>query len=114
MHRLTVTLYSITVVQKRGNYMKFSNGCWLQQEGCECSTPQQVYFSKIEENKVTLCAPTNRITHRGDTLGGINLTLVITSPLPEVLRVQTYHHLGAVKKSPAFEINENCLPLTTS
>ena len=114
MHRLTVTLYSITVVQKRGNYMKFSNGCWLQQEGCECFTPQQVYFSKIEENKVTLCAPTNRITHRGDTLGGINLTLVITSPLPEVLRVQTYHHLGAVKKSPAFEINENCLPLTTS
>ena len=63
--------------------MKFSNGCWLQQEGCECFTPQQVYFSKIEENKVTLCAPTNRITHRGDTLGGINLTLVITSPLPE-------------------------------
>ena len=94
--------------------MKFSNGCWLQQEGCECFTPQQVYFNKIEENKVTLCAPTNRITHRGDTLGGINLTLVITSPLPEVLRVQTYHHLGAVKKSPAFEINENCLPLTTS
>ena len=69
--------------------MKFGNGCWLQQEGCECFTPQQVYFSKIEENKVTLCAPTNRITHRGDTLGGINLTLVITSPLPEVLRVQT-------------------------
>ena len=93
--------------------MKFSNGCWLQQEGCECFTPQQVYFSKIEENRVTLCAPTNRINHRGDTLGGINLTLVITSPIPEVLRVQTYHHLGAVKKSPAFEINENCLPLTT-
>ena len=93
--------------------MKFSNGCWLQQEGCECFTPQQVYFSKIEENRVTLCAPTNRINHRGDTLGGINLTLVITSPIPEVLRVQTYHHLGAVKKSPAFEISENCLPLTT-
>ena len=93
--------------------MKFSNGCWLQQEGCECFTPQQVYFSKIEENRVTLCAPTNRINHRGDTLGGINLTLVITSPIPEVLRVQTYHHLGAVKKSPAFEINETCLPLTT-
>ena len=93
--------------------MKFSNGCWLQQEGCECFTPQQVYFSKIEENRVTLFAPTNRINHRGDTLGGINLTLVITSPIPEVLRVQTYHHLGAVKKSPAFEINETCLPLTT-
>ena len=42
MHRLTVTLYSITVVQKRGNYMKFSNGCWLQQEGCECFTPQLI------------------------------------------------------------------------
>ena len=92
--------------------MKFSNGCWLQKEGCECFTPQQVYFSKIEEKEVTLCAPTSRINHRGDTLGGINLTLKITSPMKDVLRVQTYHHMGTVTKSPAFDlsIKEN-LPL---
>ncbi len=91
--------------------MKFSNGCWLQREGCGCFAPKEAYFIKIESNKVTICAPTAHITHRGDTLGGINLTLVITSPMEEVLRVQTYHHLGAVNPSPAFEINKNTIPL---
>lgn len=85
--------------------MKFSNGCWLQKEGCESFTPQQVYFSKLESNKMTLCTPTNRINHRGDTLGGVNLTIQISSPMPEVIRVQTHHYMGVVKKGPEFELN---------
>lgn len=84
--------------------MIFGNGCWLQKEGCGCFTPQEVYFEKVEETRVTLCLPTTRIMHRGATLGGINLTMVITSPAPEVLRVQTYHHMGALQKGPAFEL----------
>lgn len=84
--------------------MKFSNGCWLQKENCECFSPAQVYFSKVEENMVTICAPTSRINHRGDTLGGINLTIKITAPYPEVLRIQTYHHMGVQEKAPSFEI----------
>ena len=85
--------------------MKFGNGCWLQKEGCECFAPQQVYFVKTEPKKVTLCAPTGRINHRGDTLGGIVLTVEITSPMPEVIRVKTSHHLGVQKKGPDFELN---------
>ncbi len=84
--------------------MKFSNGCWLQREGYECFSPAQVYFSKIEENAVTICAPTSRINHRGDTLGGVNLTIVISAPFPEVLRVQTYHHMGIPEKDPHFDL----------
>ncbi|MBD5500969.1 MAG: alpha-xylosidase [Lachnospiraceae bacterium] len=84
--------------------MKFSNGCWLQKEGCSCFAPQEVYFSKIEDKKVTLCAPTIPITQRGDTLGGINLTLEITSPAPEIFRVRTYHYKGAIVDTPAFEL----------
>lgn len=84
--------------------MIFGNGCWLQKEGCGCFTPQEVYFEKVEETRVTLCLPTTRIMHRGATLGGINLTMVITSPAPEVLRVRTYHHMGALQKGPAFEL----------
>ena len=84
--------------------MIFGNGCWLQKEGCGSFTPQEVYFEKVEETKVTLCLPTSRIMHRGATLGGVNLTMVITSPAPEVLRVQTWHHMGALKKGPEFEL----------
>ena len=86
--------------------MIFGNGCWLQKENYACFTPQEVYFETIEETKVTLCLPTARIRHRGDTLGGINLTMIITSPAPEVLRVQTYHHMGALNKGPEFELEQ--------
>lgn len=85
--------------------MKFSNGCWLLKEGNACFSPQEVYYTKIEKKEVTLCAPTHKITHRGDTLGGANLTIRISSPMPEVIRVQTYHHMGAFRKAPAFELN---------
>ncbi|HKM33342.1 MAG TPA: alpha-xylosidase [Lachnospiraceae bacterium] len=84
--------------------MIFGNGCWLQKEGCGCFSPQEVYFEKIEDTKVTLCLPTSKIFNRGCTLGGINLTMVITSPAQEVFRVQTYHHLGTMQKGPEFEL----------
>lgn len=87
--------------------MLFGNGCWLQKEGCACFTPQEVYFENTEATKVTLCLPTSRIVNRGCTLGGINLTMVITSPAPDVLRVQTYHHLGVKKREPEFELYQN-------
>ncbi len=84
--------------------MKFSNGCWIQKEGTEVFSPAEVYFAKKENNLLTLCAPTHKINHRGDTLGGVNLTIRISSPAPEVLRVRTNHYMGVKKKSPEFEI----------
>lgn len=89
--------------------MKFSNGCWLQKQGTACFSPAEIYFTKKESNALTLCAPTQHIRHRGDTLGGVNLTIRITAPAPEVLRVQAAHYLGVQKKGPSFEltIDEN-------
>ena len=90
--------------------MKFSNGCWLQKEGCACFSPAEVYFTKIEKDKVVLCAPTHKINHRGDTLGGINLTVEITTPMPEVIRVKTYHYKGAIQDGPVlFGNNQFCI-----
>ena len=85
--------------------MKFGNGCWLQKEGIECFAPQEAYFVNRDEDAVVICAPTHHIGHRGDTLGGINLTVRITTPAPEVIRVQTSHYLGVQKKGPEFELN---------
>ena len=84
--------------------MKFGNGCWLQKEGTACFSPAEVYFTKIESNRVVLCAPTHKIVHRGDTLGGVNLTIEITTPMPDVIRVKTYHYKGALKNAPAFDL----------
>ncbi|MGN0298881.1 MAG: alpha-xylosidase [Lachnospiraceae bacterium] len=85
--------------------MKFGNGCWIQKEGCACFAPMEAYFVRVEEKKVSICAPTIHIAKRGDTLEGINLTIEITSPAKEVIRVKTTHHLGQRKKSPEFELN---------
>ena len=93
--------------------MKFSNGHWLLKERCECFDAKQAYDVIIEPGKVTILVPTTWIRHRGDTLGGINLTVVITSPLPEVLRIQTWHHIGTRQKAPQFELHtSNISPLT--
>lgn len=85
--------------------MKFANGCWLQKEGCACFSPAEVYFTKIEADKVTLCAPTHHIVTRGDTLGGVNLTLEITTPMEGVIRVKTYHYKGVLDDAPKFDLN---------
>lgn len=85
--------------------MKFSNGCWMQKEGTEVFAPAQAYFTRTEDNQVVICAPTHRISHRGDTLGGINLTIRISTPMPEVLRIQTFHYMGVHKNPPEFELN---------
>lgn len=85
--------------------MKFHNGCWMLKEGYECFSPQQAYEVTKKENQIVICAPTSRIQHKGDTLGGINLTIIISAPMPEVIRVQTYHHKGIKKREPEFELN---------
>ncbi|MBR6344885.1 MAG: alpha-xylosidase, partial [Lachnospiraceae bacterium] len=76
--------------------MKFNNGCWLFKEGCQCFAPKEVYFADVTDKAVTVTAPTAKIVTRGDTLGGINLTVEITAPYKDVFRIRTYHHLSTV------------------
>lgn len=84
--------------------MKFSNGCWLQKEGVACFSPAQVFYAEIGPEAVTVCAPTGKINHRGDTLGGVNLTIRVSAPYPEVLRLQVWHHRGLAKRTPEFPL----------
>ncbi|MCR5451382.1 MAG: alpha-xylosidase [Lachnospiraceae bacterium] len=89
--------------------MKFLNGCWLWKEGYEGFAPAEAYEVHIKECEVLILAPTHHINHKGDTLGGINLNMRITTPAPEVIRVQIDHFMGVLKKEPSFELylNEN-------
>ena len=85
--------------------MKYHNGCWLLKEGFAAFSPKHVYEVRKGESELVLCAPTARIEKKGDTLGGINLTVRVTAPMPEVIRVQAYHHKGGLKKEPEFALN---------
>ena len=86
-------------------FMKISNGCWIQKEGITAFFPQEVYFCDVKEDMVKLVAPTHHIKQRGDTLGGVNITLEITTPVEGVIRVKAYHYKGAICDAPAFELN---------
>ncbi|MDD3999836.1 MAG: alpha-xylosidase [Bacilli bacterium] len=85
--------------------MKFANGEWLLQKGVEIFSPKEVYFEKLIGNKLILTAPTQYIRHRGDTLGGVLLTIEISTPFAEVIRVKTYHHKGIRDGKVDFELN---------
>ncbi len=85
--------------------MKFSNGCWMNREGVEVFSPALVYDYREEDGQVAICAPTHRINHRGDTLGGVNLTIRISAPMPEVIRIRADHYLGVRRQGPDFELS---------
>ena len=87
--------------------MQFSNGFWLMKEGYQCFSPEEVYFVKKNTDSLVLLAPTTKIVQRGDTLQGVNLEIKITTPMPEVIRLQVIHHKGKRKKGPEYELNLN-------
>ncbi|MBD7911757.1 alpha-xylosidase [Clostridium cibarium] len=87
--------------------MKFSNGCWLNKEGIETFSPQEVYSTNIKDDEITVYAPCNKINHRGDTLQGPVITYKISSPMEDVIRVRAYHYMGQQAKTPSFEIYED-------
>ncbi len=84
--------------------MKFHNGCWLLKEHYARFSPSEAYYTHINDTSVVFCAPTSVIRGKGDMLEGINLTVRITSPAPEILRVETCHFAGVQKKTPEFEL----------
>ena len=84
--------------------MKFDNGCWIFKEGYTAFPATEIYYVKQKDNTVILTVPTTHISGKGDTLGGVNLTVKLSSPEAGIIRVQTWHHTGIIKKTPEFEL----------
>lgn len=71
----------------------------------ETFSPAEAYSIKKDSNSITVLAPHNHIGHRGDTLGGPVITVKLSSPRSNVIRIQLFHFRGNNKKSPEFELN---------
>ena len=93
--------------------MKFSDGNWMMQPGVRAQYPVEIYYTETDPHGATLTVPTRAIRHRGDTLGGPVLTLRVSSPLPDVLRVRVSHYEGASEQGPEFPLYAHDAPLTT-
>ncbi|GMA57415.1 alpha-xylosidase [Alicyclobacillus sacchari] len=86
--------------------MKFSDGNWLTRKGVSVHAPALVHEAVIEHDAITLYAPCKPIHHRGATLDGPLLTIRLSSPMPDVIRVQVQHLKGIRNLGPAFTLHE--------
>ena len=73
----------------------------------------QVYDASISDSSISAIVPCHHINHRGDTLGGANLTITFSSPLPGVISVRMVHHDGVNAKQPSFDVSCVACPVTT-
>lgn len=74
--------------------MKFTDGAWLVRDGLQIHKATEIRFVSREENRLVLTVPTYKILHKGMTLGGVFLTMEITSPMENCFKIRTYHHKG--------------------
>ena len=95
--------------------MKFTDGAWLTREGYRINGAREVRFEEIGREKVTLTVPTFHVYGRGSTLGGVFVTVEITSPLENVFRIRTYHHKGGPDMEQSyFVVDRTCRGLDVS
>ncbi|NLK09257.1 MAG: alpha-xylosidase, partial [Firmicutes bacterium] len=85
--------------------MKFTDGNWLIKEGFQIHSPHEVHSAEIHKNALEIFAPCRHIAHRGATLEGPLLTIRLSSPIPDVVRVQVSHFQGIKKRGPRFAVN---------
>ncbi len=93
--------------------MRFQNGQWLMREGVGCFAPAHIWSARLEVQEeegrrfeeLCLFAPTSRIRHKGDTLGGIVLELRISAPAPGMIRLRTVPFRGEKDSGVHFDLN---------
>ncbi|MCA2222475.1 alpha-xylosidase [Nonomuraea aurantiaca] len=74
--------------------MKFTDGLWQLRPGVTALYAAEAHDIWAEDGTVTVTAPTTVIHRRGDTLNRPVLSLTLSSPLPDVIRVRVDHHVG--------------------
>lgn len=87
--------------------MKFTNGYWLLKDDIKAHFPRQTHSVESDKRSVTIFAPTKPINSRGDTLDGPVLTVRLSSPGKDVLRINLTHFSGVKQTTPQFELFED-------
>lgn len=92
--------------------MKFTDGNWLMQPGVKAHYASEAHTVREEKNALVVLAPDHVIRHRGDTLGGAILTVRLSTPHPDVIRVNFIRHQGGIDNGPHFEVTETSVKPT--
>ncbi len=84
--------------------MKFTDGNWQMRDGVTAHWASEAYSIERDGSGLKILAPTQPIRHRGDTLNGPVLTVRLSAPMPDVIRVRITHFEGGIDRGPHFEI----------
>ena len=72
--------------------------------------PVQVHEVEVQPDALVAYGPFRRLTTRNDTLDIGLLTVRLSSPMDNVIRVQLYHHKGTQPRKPEFQLFEQPTP----
>ena len=85
--------------------MKFTNGFWLIRPEYIPTYPVEYSTHDVKGNSLVLYASTKHISNRGDMLNIPVITVTLSSPMPDVIKVSIVHFKGALYKKPFFDIH---------
>lgn len=90
--------------------MKFTDGAWLMQPGVQAHYPAAAHDVTREGDTLVVHAPTRPIRHRGDTLQGPLLTIRLSSPAENIIKVRIEHFVGGLQRGPHLPLQETAKP----
>jgi len=84
--------------------MKFTKGRWMYREGITASHIGQIRDVRKEGDRICLYS----VPYVADVrrIGGPAIEIHLSSPQPNIIRVEAYHFLGSHRKMPNFELND--------
>src|SRR6478736_1972796 len=85
--------------------MKFTDGQWLLRPGVTAHYATEARSITSENGRLVIEAPVRAIRDRGDTLQGPLLTVTLSSPMRDVIRVRVEHFSGGLARGPHIPIS---------
>lgn len=85
--------------------MKFTNGYFLMRKEITPNYAVEYYDSQICGDELVIYAATKHIGDRGDTLNCPLLTVTLSSPMENVIKVSAVHNKGALNRGPFYHKN---------
>lgn len=86
--------------------MKFTKGFWMVRDEIAPIYPVEYADHRIEGNELTVFAPTKHIVTRGDCLNLPVMTIRLTSPIEDVIKVSIVHFEGTAYPGPFAQVTE--------
>ncbi|GAB6089967.1 alpha-xylosidase [Spirochaeta dissipatitropha] len=87
--------------------MKFTDGFWRSREGFQVNNAFKVHDYETGASDITAYAPVFDVQNRGQTLQGPLLGIRLSSPMPDIIRVQVSHYIGRGEQLPRFIDHED-------